>query len=481
MIPLLGFMPDADETTPGVITDCVNLIPYTNGLEGGPSPSTPGDVPALASTCLGAAVVSNLLGARRVIAGTATKLYELSAGAWADVSATTYHAGADERWTVIQFGNATLAANKGDAIQRSLSGAFAAIASAPKAEIIFSVGFQVMALNIDDGADSPDAWYCSSVNDDTDWTPSIITQAAKGRLVATAGPITAGGRLGEYAVAYKKKSIYLGRYVGAPDVWDWAQVPGGDVGCIGKDALCDVGGAHFFVGDDNFWFFDGTAPSPVENAPRQWFYDYSSPEFRYRTQCVFDRQKNRVWIFYPSSNSQVCDSALVYHLGTKKWGRSDRSIEAALNYLSPGVSYDTWDTMGATFDTLPAIAYDSQFWLSGGQALSTFNTSHQLQYMTGASASSSFTTGDIGDDEQVTQCSSIRLRYAQGYAPSTASAQMYSRMGSGDNLTTGPTGTVMDGKFDVRQSARWHRAKLSFTGPVRVTGANANVKPAGKR
>jgi hypothetical protein len=481
MIPLLGFAPDSDETTPGVITDCANFVPHTNGMEGGPSAITPGGVPALAAECLGAAVVTDLSGNRRIIAGTATKLYELSGGAWGDVSAAAYNAGADARWTVTQFGNAALAANKGDKIQRSTSGAFAAIATAPKAEIIFSVGFQVMALNVNDGAEKPDAWYCSALSDDTDWTPSLTTQCATGRLVGTAGAITAGARLGEYAVAYKQKSIYLGRYVGSPSVWDWTQVPGGEAGCVGKDALCEIGGMHFFVGEANFWFFDGTAPTPVPNAPRQWFSDYSSPQYRYRTKCIFDRQKNRVWIFYPSAGSSVCDSALVYHLGTKMWGRSDRSVEAALNYVSAGVTIDTWDSMGATIDSLPNIAFDSQFWLSGGQALSAFNTSHQVQFLTGTSVSSSFTTGDVGDDEAVSLCSGVRLRYAQGYAPTSATVQMSYKMNSGDSPTAGPSGTVLDGKFDVMQSARWHRAKVDFTGPVRVTGASATVKPAGAR
>ena len=182
MIPLLGFAPDADSTAQGVITDCVNFIPYINGMEGGPAPSTPSDVPALAAECLGAAVVANLAGTRRIVAGTTDTLYELSGGVWTDVSAVGgYSATSDFRWSFAQFGNATLAANKGDTIQRSTSGAFAAIASAPTAEIIFSVGAQVMALNVNDGADKPDGWHCCALNDDEDWTTSITTQAASGR------------------------------------------------------------------------------------------------------------------------------------------------------------------------------------------------------------------------------------------------------------------------------------------------------------
>ena len=492
MTPLLGYCPDADTTTPGVITDCANFIPYQNGMESGPSAFTPGNTPALPAECLGAAVVTDLAGNRRVIAGTTTKLWELTGGAWIDRAGSAYAASADNRWSITQFGNDTLASNKANPIQRSVSGAFASIASAPTADIIFPVGAFVMALNINDGADKPDAWACCASFDATSWTPSTATQAATGRLVASPGALTAGARLGEYAVAYKRTSMYLGRYVGQPSIWDWTPVSGGEVGCVGKDALVDVNGVHMFVGPDNIWRFDGTTPVSIADGPlidggrrlgavRQWFNDNCNPAFRYRCQCVFDRPTNRVWVFFPSNGSQTCDSALVYHVVTGQWGRSDRSIQAALSYVAPGITYDTWDSAGVSYDALPSVSYDSQFWLSGAQALSAFNTSNQLQLLNGASGISSFTTGDAGDDYAVMQINTIRLRYAPGFSPATASVQMFSKMNAGDQLTAGAAGSISDGKFDVIKAARWHRAAFAFTGNTRVTGIDAVLKKAGRR
>lgn len=481
MTPLVGFAPDADVTTPGVLTDCTNLVPYLNGMEGAPVGVTPTSTPALATECFGAAVTTNLSGVRRIFAGAATKVYELSAGAWNDVSrVAAYNATADSRWMFAQFGNATLAANKADTIQRSTTASFADISGAPKADIVFSVGAQVMALNVNDGADKPDGWHCCALFDDTDWTTSITTQAASGRLVSTPGAITAGARLGEYAVAYKKNAIFLGQYVGAPAVWDWIPVAGGDSGCVGKEALCDLGGAHFFVGDDNFFIFNGTTPTPIaDNAVRQWFYDNSNPLYRYRTKCIFDRQTNRVWVFYPSINATTCDQALVYHVLSKKWGRATLNVEAVLNYVSPGLTMADLSTLSATIDGLPDISYDSQFWLSGGRALSAFNTSHQLQLLTGDSVSSSFTTGDVGDDDAVSLLTQIRLRYA--LAPGSATATVLRSMNSGESFATGASGGVNDGKFDVLQASRWHRAQFDFTGPVQITAMNAKIKSAGQR
>lgn len=483
MTPLLGFAPDADATTPGVITDCVNFIPYDNGMEGGPAATTPANTPALASECLGAAVVTNLSGVRRIIAGAATKLYELSGGAWSDVSrASAYNASADNRWSIAQFGNTTLAANKADTMQRSTGAgvAFADISGSPKADIIFSVGSQVMALNIDDGTNKPDGWAVCALNDETDWVASLTTQAASGRLVSTPGVLTAGARLGEFAVAYKNKTIYMGRYVGTPSIWDWTPVAGGEAGCVGKDAICDLGGVHFFVGDDNIWLFDGTRPIPAaDGTVRQWFNDNCSPSFRYRCKCVFDRKNNRVWVFFPSASASTCDSALVYHVVNKKWGRSNRSVQAVLAYISAGLTYDTWDSAGATYDTLPSVSFDSPFWLSGNPALAAFNTSHQLQTLDGASTSSSFTTGDVGDDAQYSLLTGVRLRYATGYAPTAATIQMFRKTNSGDSYTAGDSGSIADGKFDKMVEDRWHKATISFTGPVRTTAGDVRVQPAG--
>jgi hypothetical protein len=212
---------------------------------------------------------------------------------------------------------------------------------------------------------------------------------------------------------------------------------------------------------------------------RQYFYDNSNPAYRYRTVCVFDRQKNLVWVFYPSLGSTTPDSALVYHIVAKKWGVANRSIEAALNYVTSGVTIDGLSAISATIDGLSSYSFDSQFWLAGGKSMSIFNTSHQLQSMTGTSVASSMTTGEVGDDYAVTCLGPIKLRYA--LAPTSASAQTFIQMNSGTGFTAGATGAVLDGKFDLRQSARWHKATFTFAGPVRVTHMDADSAPAGGR
>ena len=396
--------------------------------------------------------------------------------------ATAYTGGTDDLWSFAQFGNTTIASNGANVIQSSVTGDFADIAGAPTAKIVYSVGSFVMALNVNDGAEKPNGWHCCAAFNVSDWTESTTTQSASGQLVASPGSITAGARLGEYAIAYKARSIYLGQYVGAPVVWDWTQIAGGDAGCVGKDALCDIDGAHFFVGPDNFWLFDGTRPQPFgDKQIRQWFYNNSDSANLFKTQCHYDKQQNRIWIFYPSAGSSVLDSTIVYHLKNGQWGRADRGIQSVLTFIQPGVTYGTLDTIAATYSGLPEASYNSMFWLAGAHTMAVFNGSNQLQTFTGTPGTSYFTTGDAGDDGIVTTLKQVRLRFATGYSPTTATIETLHKMNSGDVPMVGVTNSINDGKFDVLRSARWHRATVTFTGRVRVTGINPELVPAGKR
>lgn len=482
MDKLLGFLPDADPTTPGVLTAVTNLIPTEKGMRGAPTGVTPSGVPALAAACTGAAVVTKLDDTRRIFAGTQTKLYELVSGSWNDVGrVAAYTGGADSRWSFAQFGNNTLAANLTDVIQRSTGAGFSDIGVTVKAKIIFPIGAFVMAMNIvEGGATKQNGWICSGSFDDSIWTPSVATLCTTGQLVATPGQITAGGRLGEYAIAYKERSIYIGQFVGAPVVWDWLPVPSSDVGCVGQDAWCDLGSAHFFISADGPYLFDGTRPQPLGvGEVRQWWAENSAPTYRYKTQCVFDKQNNVVWTFFVGLGATTLNSAIVYNVVSKRWGLATVNVESVMNYASAGTTIDGMDAISATIDGLSSYSFDSQFWLSGGRSLAAFNTSHQLQSLTGASASSSMTTGDAGDDDVYSLLTTIRLRFEPGYKPATATVQTFTKTELGGALVAGSSSTMYDAQFDVMDDSRWHRATFNFTGDHRVMALGAALLPEG--
>ncbi len=485
MIPLAGFLPDVEPTTPGAVTDCINFIPTEKGMAGGPTPGTAvAGLPALAAACRGAAILTDTMGVRRNFAGTQTRLYELSGSAWIDRSrAGNYTGSADNRWSFAQFGNIALAANYTEPIQFSSTGAFADVATAPKARILVAAKDFVIAFATNDAGfgDQSDRWWCSAFQDYSSWTPSVSTQATTGRLVGVPGGFTAAASLGAYVVAYKERGMYLGQYAGAPVVWQWDQVPG-EVGCVGPEAVVDIGGAHIFVGPDNIWQYDGTRAAPIATGQvRQWFYDDSSATYRFRTMLNYDRNNSRIWIFYPSASSSdgTCDRALVYHLVSKKWGRANRTVQACLTFIAPGLTWDTLGSVSSTWDGLPAIPWDSQTYQAAGRSLGIFDAGNNLRTMTGQSDSCSFTTGDFGDDWSSSLMSGSRVRFIR--TPSASTATGYSRAVEGAALDTRSTVTYADGKYDFLQDARWHRISYSFTGDVEIVGHDPKLKPTGRR
>lgn len=488
MTPLLGFVPDLPTATQGGIFDCQTLIPSTSGMEGAPTPVNVVGVGVLPSTCRGGAIGESTAGVRRLFAGTQTKLYNYVTATWDDVSrAGSYTGSTESRWSFAQFGNFTIAANGVDAMQQASSGDFTDIAGAPVAKVVVSAANFVLAFNTVDGTygTSPDRWWCSAIFDHTDWTPNVTTQSNTGRLVATGGPINAALPFGEQILAYKSRAMWLGTYVGGDVVWQWQQVQG-DVGCAGPEAVCDAQGVHIFVGEDNIWAFDGVRPRPIaDGSVRQWFIDNCSPTFRYRTIVQYERRNNRVWVFFPSQGSDNGrpDRCLVYHMVSGKWGRADQQVDAAIAFLEPTITINGLDSAAATIDELPEISFDSQYWIGGSRSLAVFNSSNQVQTLTGPPSGASFTLCDIGDDVQVTHLDRFVLRFNIAPDP-TQNVSTFSgavRMVSGGEVHDRSSGNLQDGSFHPRQSGRWHVMTFNIYGQCSISGYNYTLKPAGLR
>lgn len=483
MIPILGFLPDSDPTQPGAIVDCSEVIGCDVGMKGAPS-SVDAGLPALADECRGGAITRNLSANRRLLAGSATKLYEATATTWNDVSRVgDYVLGADDRWSFAQFGNTSLASTLTAPIQSSVSGSFADIAGAPQAKIIESVKGFVIAFHTSEGTygDSPDRWWCCALYDETDWTPDVSTQCTTGRLIEGGGPITAARRLGDDVVVYKNRALFLGRYAGAPEVWNFTQVAS-EVGCVGIDAIVDIGVAHVFVGEDDIYIYDGVRPQSIASGKvRQWYVDNRDPTYAYRTRILWDRQNSLVWIFYPSaSGGGAVDAGLVYHTKTARWGVVARNVEAAVNYISPSITYDSGSPLITTYDASPAIPYDSPFWVAGAETPAVFQTDHKIYTLSGATGASSFTVGDFGDESEYTMCDSFKVRYKR--APTSATVTGYTKNDGGAvTLTTASSAARDDGAFDVRQTGRWHRFKIDAVGQHEFMAIRPNLKPAGGR
>jgi hypothetical protein len=476
----IGFAPDLDPTTPGVIVDCAMLIPSMRGMRAAPSAVDAG-MPPLPGPALGGATLVKLDGTARMVVGTANCLYEEASGRWVDITRKSgpYLTPGSGIWRFAQFGNVTLATNKADRLQQSQTGEFEDIPGAPKAAIVEAVAGFVLLFNTADPIYGvrPDGWWCSALYDHTIWTPSQATQCANGRIIDTPGQVNAARGLGPDIVVYKDNSMYYGTYQGPPIVWAMNLISN-QIGAPCQEAVVSIGTAHIFMGNDNFYLFDGTRPTPIGDAVKQWFFKDRSPWHKQTVRSVHDRVNTCIYWYYVSNRSQGnIDSCLVYHYKTGQWGRANRAIECGIDFVSGKITWSSLGDLARTWHDLPKVTWDSHFWTNVALHPSIIDTTHTVRTLTGVAQSSSLTTGDFGDDTHYSLLQSVRLRCAQDPVCATMSTQHRQTLGS--DFAPGAHSTYFEGKFDIDVSARYHRALLTFQGDTELIGYTPELIPDG--
>lgn len=472
MINFIGFVPDLDPKTRGAIIDCNNLCPSEKGFKNIEKLRNLG-LPDLEADCKGSATIIKLDTSTRFFAGTTDKLFELSGGAWNNRSRVGgYTPSSENEWRFAQFGDATIATNQVDILQVSTNGDFADIADAPRAKYLEVASGFVMAFHTNSDSDG---WWCSGLYDHTTWIPSQATQAANGRFLDSPGEVIGAKKLGQDIVAYKNKSMFIGRYVGVPIIWSWQQIPG-DVGAVSNEAIIDIDGAHLFMGDEDFYYYDGTRPISIGAPVRKWYVNHSNAEYRYKAKGFYDRFNGLGFWYFPSENSENNDTCLIYHIKNKTWGKADRSIDQIVEYHTPGITYDELGDLATTYEDLPDIGYDSQYWFSHEKTQAVFQGA-TVYALDGSPGEMSITTGDFGDDFRFTTVTQIRPHFL--LSPSSGSLQAYYKHHEGDLISLGKSATLTDNKFDILWSSRYHRFEFSFNGACEIQGINILSKTDG--
>ena len=447
-IPITGLAPDDEPTKPGILTDCVNVVPTTNGVKvaNGWSKTTP----ALAASITGMMRSQKTDGSPVFILASTAKLQVYLDYLTPTAHTDTVVAPAALPWSMTMFGNAALVSGYFNRIQQASSASgwtFSEVADAPKAKVIVSASNFVLAFGTNESAygEQGDRWWCSAINDHSSWTPSLSTQATTGRIVQDGGGFTAALPLGQNVIAYKDRAMFVGSYVGSPVVWQWDRVPG-YAGAAGPGCVCDIGGAHFIVGPDGFWLFDGTRPQPigVDVIAQSFFGGMSYLGSVKDCLCYYNKRTTSVHVWFSRSSGAGRDSCLVYNVTTGTWGhrRHARQITAVGEYgpiVSGGVT-----TMCVAANDGSSVGYQ---WIDDdGTAPTPLPT---------------MTTGVLGDDSTSARVLDLRLICASS-AATGATVQGYTGRTSSSVTTAAGTGTEMDGKLPIRQHDRWHKFVISL-------------------
>lgn len=469
-VPIAAWLPDHDLTIPGVLSDVENLGPTQRGyapeytLEDALYYSG-----TLAAEPFGSAAVRLANGIVAPLVGTRAGLYHLTTGGIVDRSRASPYVAPTQQyavWHFAAFDTTTLAINYDNTLQATASiGStdFADVSGGPKA---FTLAVQrnfVIVGNIKDGAYAGgNSWLCSAIEDHTDWTPDIATQSATGRLTATPGDIVRMYAYRDNVIAFKAGGFHRGTYVGAArNTWEWPVVSS-NVGLVGPEAICEAEGVLYWLAEDGFYRWVGGAVERIRSAPWEWLIDRSGAGILQSIQATYDPVRRVVRFIVSLPGDAFARTVLSYHAQTDRWGKARMAAYCGVPLWSEAVPTVTQPS--DVLRTLPLgyIGYDLK---------------PKLQ--TGMPGESSFTTGDVGDDDTAFDLNRARVRYRT--APESSIAQHSTRMNLGDALVVRSEAARVDGKYDLAHSARWHRVRFTQTGRYEVQGYSVETPKAGKR
>lgn len=457
--PQLYWAPDKDPSwavNPGVLTEVSNLVPTSRGTLANYA-CTSGEqflrVPsgALANTRPRSAAVvkqaSTTSGQRaRMIIGTAAAgggSYLLEAIPGTGISDVSRAAGGPYGAAEFQFcgfGDTVIAtcspggSNRPSELPQSsatIGGAFANLAGATIMGGCCTVnnGHLVIA-NVYDGATwYGDGWACSGLQNLGSWVANLAaaanlsTGANWGRMLDRPGQVRNLVNMRDRIIAYKADAMFMGTRTGNPLTWSWNLCADG-VGQSNGNGVAVVKGIHYFLHRTGAYAFDGSSVTPIGEG---WVNTFLANKLQQQSAfdvtlgpraCV-DEQGNRIFWFITTNEAQQFSDgdfncALVYNYVTRQWGWIDATWADNVNTDSGfgcPVRASREDLM--LWDSV-AQMYPGIFTVGSLAGVISLRVPVIGRGSLRSQTTSSFTTGDVGDDDSVTLLTAVKPRLIVG-------------------------------------------------------------------
>jgi hypothetical protein len=186
------------------------------------------------------------------------------------------------------------------------------------------------------------------------WDPLDTTNfAGFVTLGGAGGKIIDGYSLRDAFCIYREGGISIFDYVGGQFVWQIRHLSD-TVGLVSKDALVEIKGSHFLIGDGDVLVNDGNSiRSLMHNRIRQRFVsDYDADNFA-NSYAVRNNAASEVWFCVPESGEVYPTLAYIYNWKDDTWSIRDLPRTPHANYGSQSSPPITWDNIGGTWDTVP--------------------------------------------------------------------------------------------------------------------------------
>lgn len=320
---MLDYRPDLESDDYRILDSANYVIPFNGGYRTSMAAEASGYNTALSTACIGARAVKNDAGTVRALFGLAAAIYESDgASGWTDRSRGGGYTSGSNRWWFSQgiAANEVIACNYADEMQVSTGAAFSNLTNAPKARIVVAQSEALLAMYYNDGTAYTNGIKISDRGASTTWTPAVSNEATAVRLVESPGEIVAGASINDEVIAWKRRSMYVGRYVGGDDPWQF-NLKSNYIGCLGLEAWVSTPAGIIFASENGVYLYDGSFPRQIDNGLtatlRTQF--VSDNSYGATAQMSHDEYHGCVFLWIPDAGGSGSDICFSYSYRDDRW------------------------------------------------------------------------------------------------------------------------------------------------------------------
>ncbi len=151
------------------------------------------------------------------------------------------------------------------------------------------------------------------------WTPTV-SNTANIRTLTEGTKLVAGRVLADFiSLVWTDAALYRFQYTGATYVYSSSMIAK-DCGLISPNGAVTAGGVGYWMGQDNFWFYNGTVlPMPNVEDIRKWLFDQIDINMGYQCTAIYNPRYDEVIFFVTIIGQTTPTIGLIYSIDQQCW------------------------------------------------------------------------------------------------------------------------------------------------------------------
>tara|TARA_R100000655_G_scaffold34945_2_gene67939 strand:- start:17150 stop:18688 length:1539 start_codon:yes stop_codon:yes gene_type:complete len=215
-------------------------------------------------------------------------------------------------------------------------------------------GNYLIALNLtESGTNLPNKirWSDASISVPSTWVAGATNDAGANTIGDEGDFIVDGFPLKQSFIIYKERSTWLMNYIGGNLVFSFQKLFN-DSGVLSRNCVVEFDGKHFVVIEGDLIVHNGVSKQSVATnlVKRALFNDLDSTNYK-NIFVAHNKQKNEIWVSYPSVGSTFCNKALIWNYRANAFSFRDlpNILHIGTGIVNPGTSSIVWSGQSQTW------------------------------------------------------------------------------------------------------------------------------------